>query len=258
MEDGQYSFGSFNLEKGLHEMEVLTQSKENLAIQDTNINNYTISDFDPFAKYEISFEYSATKDKRKKITASQDNEQIRNNRLTPFYIRDLGPTSPGSFIPYKDILEPRNTASSLNIYFSPEPSSDIMIKNMSIKKIVNPSIALIRKVETNLQKKPELTYTKIGPTYYIIHIKNSQNPFSLVYSSTFNAGWEIIYPDGKKAKNHFLANSFANGWLIERVGDYDLTLNFVLQDGLNTDSLVSLISVAIAIFILIGSIKLKS
>lgn len=252
-EDGQYSFGTFNLERGLHEMEVLTQDPSNLAVKDTNVDNYTISDFDPFAKYEISFEYNMSEDKRKRLTISQDNEQIRNNQLTPFYIRDLTPTSPNSFNPYKDILEPKNTASSLKIYFSPEPSSDIIIKNMSIRKIINPSVALIRKIEINLQKKPELSYIKISPTKYIIHIKNSQNPFSLVFSSTFSAGWEIVYPDGVKAKNHFLANSYSNGWLIERIGKYDLTLNFALQDGLNNDRLVSLISFTIGgLIIVIG------
>lgn len=248
--DGQYSFGSFNLEKGLHEMQVLTQGQDNLAVQDTNLNEFSISDFDPFAKYEISFEYTMTENKRKKLTASQDNEQIRNNQPTPFYVRDLGPNQSNSFNSYRDILEPKNTTSSLKIYFSPEPSSDIVIKNMSIKKIINPSITLIRKVETDLQKKPELTYIKISPTQYIIHIKNSQNPFSLVYSSTFNAGWEIIYPDGTKANNHFLANSFANGWLIEQLGEYDLILKYTLQDGLNTDSLVSLISFTIGTLVI--------
>jgi len=253
-EDGQYSFGSFNLEKGLHEMEVLTEGQDNLAVQNTDINNYTISDFDPFAEYEISFDYSVTEDKKKRLTVTQDNEQIRNNQLVPFYIRDLGPASLNSLNSYKDILEPRNTASSLRIYFSPKPSSDIIIRNMSINKIINPSLALIRKVETNFQKKPELTYTKISPTQYVIHIKNSQNPFSLVYSSTFNTGWEIIYPDGTKAKKHFLANSFANGWLIERVGEYDLTLNYILQDGLNIDSLVSLISSATGALIILTAL----
>jgi len=256
-ENGQYSFGSFNLEEGMHEMEVLRQGKDNLALQDINVGSYTISDFDPFAKYEISFDYSLTQDK-KKIVVSQDNSQIRNNQPIPLYIRDLPPTTPNVFSLYKDTLEPTNTASSLKIYLSPEPSSNIIIKNMIIRKIINPSITLIRKVENNLQKKPELTYIKISPTKYNIRIKNSQNPFILVYSASFNTGWEIIFPDGIKAKKHFLANSFANGWLIERSGDYDLTLNFTLQDGLNTDSLISIISVTIgSLIVLFGLARRK-
>lgn len=256
-EDRLFSFGSLNLEKGLHEIEIDVEKQENLAIQDKNSQSYTISDFDPFAKYEISFEYNMASEKRKKLTISQDNEQIRNNQPTPFYIRDLTPTPSGSFNLYKDTIEPRKTASSIRIYFTPDPSNEIVINNMNIKKIINPSISLIRKAKASLQKKPELSYTKISPTRYIIHIKDSQNPFVLIFSSTFNSGWEIIYPDGTKAKNHFLANSFANGWSIDRPGEYNLTLNFSLQDGLKIDSLVSLISVLLGVFVILTNLVFR-
>lgn len=239
--DGRYSYGSFNLDKGSHEIEVATFDNENTAIQSVISNDYTILNFDPYSKYLIKFDYSTKENREVKLMIYLDNDQIKNGQPKPFYTRDLSFSLGDTLNPFQDIIEPKNNASNIRIHFSPE-QSNLVVKNMIAKKIINPDLLLIRKIENISQKNPEVSYTKINPTLYKINIKNSEEPFVLVFSSTFNPGWEVIYPDSSKPKEHFLVNSFANGWLIDRKGDFNLTLNYTLQDGLENDSIVSVIS----------------
>lgn len=249
--DGRHSYGNFNLTEGLHEVELAIQDSDNLVVKNIG-NEYTISDFDPFSKYLISFEYLAKENQ--KINIANDNDQLKGGKIVPYYVRDLSASFSNTF---NDIYEPRTTASSIRVFFSPESEDNLILKNMTIKKRVNPDVLLIKKTPNKSSQTPYVAYTKISPTNYKINIKNSQDPFVLIFSSSFNMGWEIIYPDGSKIKNHFLVNAFANGWVIDRLGDYDLTLNFTLQDGLAKDSLISMIAYAGGILIVSFRVLLR-
>lgn len=254
--EDRYSYGSFKFDKGSHEIEVAISDNENTAVQSLNSNDYTILNFDPYAKYLIKFDYSTKEKKEVKLMIYLDNDQIRDGQPKPFYIRDLSLSSGDTFNSFQDIVEPKNTSSTIRIHFSLE-QTNLVVKNMIAKKITSPDLLLIRKIENISQKIPELSYTKINPTRYKINIKNSEEPFVLIFSSTFNPGWEIIYPDNSKPKDHFLVNSFANGWLIDRVGEYDLTLNYALQDSLEMDSRISFISFAGGILIIAAWLILR-
>lgn len=239
--DGSLSLGSLNLAKGLHKFEVFTQESGNLISADTETNNFSVLDFDPFSKYLINFDYLISNNQPIKLMISQDNDQIKNGQIEPSYVRNLSGT-PNNFANYKDLYEPRNTADSIEISFSPN-SSNLKIKNIDIRKLINPDLVLIKSLRKTAESvMPQVDYAKNSLTHYIIRIRNSKSPFVLVFSSTFNPGWEIIFPDGTRAKNHFLINSYANGWLIDKLGDYDLVLNYSLQDNLKSDSMISIIA----------------
>jgi len=77
-------------------------------------------------------------------------------------------------------------------------------------------------------KNPILTYEKIDPTKYIVHIKNSNSPFFLVLSEAFHIDW-TAYIYEKEVESHFTANGYANAWFINKTGTYDVTLEFQPQ-----------------------------
>lgn len=63
---------------------------------------------------------------------------------------------------------------------------------------------------------PEIKFEKINPTRYIAQV-TTKNPFWLVLSESFNKQWKAYaYANGKeiKLKNHFMVNSYSNGWYI--------------------------------------------
>lgn len=253
-EDGRYPYSSLDLEKGIHEIEFMIQDSDNLAVQGRN-NEYTISDFDSFSKYQVIFEYFAKENT--KINISQDNDQIKEGQIVPSYVRDLSKSTGNSFYSFKDIYEPRSTSSSVRIYFSGIPKDSLVIKNMNVQKRVNPDVLLIKKSTNISDQAPLVAYIKNSPTHYKINIKNPEGPFVLIFSSVFSPGWELAYVDGSKINNHFLVNSYANGWLIDMEGDYTLDLSFSLQEGLANDSRISIIFFIGGSLILLGGLVSK-
>ena len=64
----------------------------------------------------------------------------------------------------------------------------------------------------------------------------SEGPFMLVFSETFDKGWvpyygepnwvEAFYTERIPENNHFLVNGYANGWYINKTGSTMITLYF--------------------------------
>lgn len=90
--------------------------------------------------------------------------------------------------------------------------------------------------------KLKITYEKINPTKYIVHIQNASSPFLLVFSELFNGGWKISSEGESKIFNHSRVNYYANGWLIDKNGNYDLKIEYSLQKWLEIGEKISVIS----------------
>lgn len=99
-----------------------------------------------------------------------------------------------------------------------------------------------------------LSYRKINPARYIVHIKNSA-PFVLVFSELFNDAWQANY-QGDILK-HFRANYYANGWLIDKTGDFELTIEYLPQRLLESSEKISVFSY-LAVAIIAISLTLKA
>lgn len=74
------------------------------------------------------------------------------------------------------------------------------------------------------QKKvsaPEIIFSKNNPTKYSIKIDNITDDFVIVFNESYNSYWKILknssmFSDGIIPNNqHFVANGFANGWVIK-------------------------------------------
>lgn len=70
---------------------------------------------------------------------------------------------------------------------------------------------------------PKITYKKISQTHYEVHITNAQEPFGLVFKESYNGLWEARVDD-KKVDEHFLVYDYANGWKINKTGDYEIDI----------------------------------
>lgn len=71
----------------------------------------------------------------------------------------------------------------------------------------------------------EMDYEKLNPTHYKVLIRDSMNPFSLIFKSTFSELWEAKI-NGEKINDHFLVYDYANGWRINKTGDYTVDVIF--------------------------------
>jgi len=98
-----------------------------------------------------------------------------------------------------------------------------------------------------------LDYNNINPTEYAVEV-NSQKPFFLVFSESYDPQWEA-YVNGEKISQHFVANGYANSWYVNRTGQFNVTLKYAPQTFYDMTKGVSLMTfiilLAVTIFPLI-------
>ena len=101
-----------------------------------------------------------------------------------------------------------------------------------------------------VEQNPEIIFSKVNPTQYNVEIV-CQKPFFLIFSESFHPGWSA-YAEGRKLKNHFVANSFANGWYVEKVGSYKINIKFQPQTYFRAALLISAVfSIICFMFLLV-------
>lgn len=122
--------------------------------------------------------------------------------------------------------------------------TEAYVKNVKLSKI-SIEDPILRKIESHSDKtlSPTIDFRKIDQTKYLVSIKNSQAPFVLVFSELFNSDWKAYLTKNNITEQnnmiwetwmqkpifddkHFLVNSYANGWLINKQGDFNIIIEF--------------------------------
>lgn len=154
-------------------------------------------------------------------------------------------------------------------------------KNVSISLHELSNLSLLSNYKNDT---PEVVFQKINPTEYKVHIKNANHPFFLIFSESYNPGWKAYISDEKLGGNvleeyynvnvselkqkdefvttedlarifekplneedHFLVGGYANGWYIDKNGDYTVTIQFEPQIWFYYALLVSLVSLILSL-----------
>lgn len=74
---------------------------------------------------------------------------------------------------------------------------------------------------------PQISYTKISQTYYKVSIKESKGSYVLILNNTYDEFWKAKI-DNQIIEKHFIVNGFANGWLIDKKGSYEIEIKLVV------------------------------
>lgn len=122
---------------------------------------------------------------------------------------------------------------------------DSMMTKIEVKKIISP--LLLMKGDHKITPRPTVAFQKISPTKYQVTVSQAAAPFSLIFLQRFSPDWKL---SPAVAKNHFAAYSFANGWLIDQVGDFQLTLEYAPQKIFYLGGVVSLITFIACLLVL--------
>lgn len=136
----------------------------------------------------------------------------------------------------KDLLKLNNWQSLLNIDLLPE---SFYLSNQQVEG-VNYDLFL---------EKPEIAFKKLNNTKYTIFVKNAKTSFWLIFSETFSPEWKA--KSDNQEFQHFPANGYANGYFVDRTGDF--TIDLIYQQQVLADKLKS---VSFIMFILIISCAL--
>ena len=130
----------------------------------------------------------------------------------------------------------------------------VEIKDMKVKQmhLFQPALILERNYNTNTNTKVD--WHKVNAAEYRVNItKENDTSELLVFSELYNSGWSAKYADNNyiPESNHLLVNGYANAWVLDKPGNYDLFIRYQPQQLLNMSYKVSLLSIVISSFLLI-------
>ncbi|OGM33515.1 hypothetical protein A3D00_00075 [Candidatus Woesebacteria bacterium RIFCSPHIGHO2_02_FULL_38_9] len=96
---------------------------------------------------------------------------------------------------------------------------------------------------SNLSVPDNIIFVKLNPSEYQVKITGSQGKFLLVLANSFHPGWQLII-GGKKLSddNHIEVNGYANGFIVDKTGNFTVDLIFAPQIIADKYSILSLVS----------------
>lgn len=149
---------------------------------------------------------------------------------------------------YKSLIYPNLNITAVFVEVCSKNLTPEILNNnikLTINEIIHPIILFV----PNDQKTPSVnsvSYIKISPTKYIIETGMIERPSILVFSDRFSPGWELEIFDAKQMK----FNGYANGWLIDKPGEYKLNLEYKPQQLFSYGVIVTVI-VALVSFVIL-------
>jgi len=75
---------------------------------------------------------------------------------------------------------------------------------------------------------PNIIYKEINPTLYKVNIKNATGSFAIMLKQNYNVNWDIQGLNNN-TYNHYIADSYANGWTVNKTGNYTFYIVFSPQ-----------------------------
>jgi len=106
---------------------------------------------------------------------------------------------------------------------------------------------------------PSIVYDEVSPVEYDVQIRNSASSFVLVLGETYDPLWAITAGPSIDTSHwtHMMVNGFANAWLIDRLGNYSITIRYA--NGMNVLWAYSFSFLAsLAIFVTIVIVEITS
>lgn len=95
----------------------------------------------------------------------------------------------------------------------------------------------------------KLNYKKINTSDYLVDIKNAKEGIELYLLQQFHPSWQA-FVNGERIENHSKVFSYANKWVINKRGDYQVEIKFAQQDSVNFGTKVAFLSVEGLVLIL--------
>lgn len=122
--------------------------------------------------------------------------------------------------------------------------SSYKIRNLRVEKVFQNPI-ILREVETvsTGDNHPVVEFEQINPARYRVKVKDAQTPFFLVLSTGFDPRWRAYFTSSRSKnllefvsgslpgdpvslEGHRIVNGYANGWYIDRLGSYEMFLEY--------------------------------
>jgi len=99
------------------------------------------------------------------------------------------------------------------------------------------------------EETPGIQWQMINPTKYQVQVKNAQEPFQLVFSEAYDSLWQAKLNSKVIISKPY--QGFLNSFLIDKTGDFELTIEFLPQKYVYYGGVVSLFTLLVSFLVLI-------
>lgn len=237
----------------------LPQAAEDLVFQ-------SIPDWQSNNFYYLSFDYQVKEGKLGVMVTEQSNQYDAKNEPDKKNIFDkVFVNSNNQWSHFETVMQANGSTRGASISFydvaASHSKTNVYFRNVKIYHIIQPDIFLRHNLETSTDIKnkpiPIITYVKINPTKYKVHIQGVKGPYTLTFSESFHEGWKLYWANRLLPESrHMIANNYANSWYITpedngKKEDYDLIIEFGPQKLFYIGALVSFATLVSISFIMI-------
>jgi hypothetical protein len=211
-----------------------------------------ISNLDKGSVYQLSYEYRNIlgNDPRVAIESLGPNEESLG-------VQNIDDGKNSDWTKKSILFEAKSSDLMLYLYANAGESKTINdYKNIQLIKLPQTGIkqvALVSKINgTNANfQPPKISNVKFNQWLlsYKMHVSSNNNAsYILNFMQSFDKSWVI---SGVKSDNHFISNGYANGWVINKNGEYDITIYYGPQKLFLISQIISLIIVLFSAYMLI-------
>ena len=116
---------------------------------------------------------------------------------------------------------------------------------------IDSRVFLISSLKGEIETPDSVSFQRVTPTRFSANIKNAKGSFILAFGDQFNEGWKA-YINGESLDDHdhFRLNGYANAWLVDHPGDFQVEIVFWPHEYFKYSFFVSLTSVSVFLFLI--------
>jgi len=121
---------------------------------------------------------------------------------------------------------------------------------------INNSLTFFGEVpELIVDNNTAIEFLKQNPTSYIVNVNSTEN-FVLILSQSYDDEWQALI-ESETVSKHFSINGYANAWIIDKSGSFQIMLRYCAQNDVEIGRFVTLITIFL-IFSIFIFIKIKN
>jgi len=222
---------------GIHKLNVVYEFPKNilaseLATQSGTLDlkiddkvTFPLTDFNDEGDYTVSFNYKTIRGITRLSIIEDAGDYSKINRIQL--------EQNGTWDAFHYELKPMKGSNYAYLQFYlrgfDQYGAELEIKDLIVNKYFRPKVFLSSTLLQTKERVPQISYEKIDQTRYTVHVQGADEPYLLIFGENFDGGWKAYLSDTHASiteANHLMVNDYANGWLINRTGYYDIMIEY--------------------------------
>lgn len=182
-----------------------------------------VKDFTDKDTYSVSFDYKIVEGKTGLLIIEGKDDYDDVKRIL------LEQNSIWNSFSYN--LKPKRDSTHIYLQFYSKGfnpyGAKLEVRGLKVNKNFTPEVFLSSNLSPAVQEVPQISFQEVDQTKYIVHVQNASGPYILNFGQSYDQGWRAsILAKRLTENNHFKTNGYANGWLVDKTGNYDIIIEY--------------------------------